>query len=154
MPKKDIDNVIKAAVRQVLVDYSWKMLIAVLFLGLFIYLYFTISSSQSIDPLFVSVTNENRQAVVQFLQKIRKLPVYNEVYARQKEVFGDSLAEEVDGKHAERMKMIEVLTQIEKTHPPSRDVYLGLAYLWSEVPDEDKARYYKNKAHELDPEAH
>jgi cell division protein FtsI/penicillin-binding protein 2 len=118
--------------------------------GLFMLAAFNIIASQLVHPLYFSFINEDRDTVVTFLEKTRRLDVYPRIetqLAQSIQVF----EEDVLMNDTERNQTIAELEAVLEQNEKARDVLIALAALYNEAGNEEKYEEYKNRAREVDP---
>ena len=122
-----------------------------IFFLIFFYAIVNIFSSQRISPLYFQLAKENRDGVVDFLSKIKSLPVFNSFLAMNKNIYGNSLEDEVFAESLKRGQNIEEYELLLQKNPKSRDVLYNLYVLHLEDGNELKAEGYLKKTREIDP---
>lgn len=128
-----------------------KVFIVSLFLILFIFLIINIIFSQNISSLFVGMVNNQRQAVVDYLKRIKVLPQFKKELVNYQEIYGHGLTNEVFKDERLREEKIAELESILQKNNQARDVLYGLYLLYKEAGNDNKAQSYLNKAKEIDP---
>ncbi|MFH0979810.1 MAG: hypothetical protein V1803_02600 [Candidatus Roizmanbacteria bacterium] len=121
------------------------MLISSVFLGSNIFF------SQKISFLFFGLINNNRKSVVEFMQKIRQTPVFDQQLKYFENVYGPSLKNDVFTEEFERETKIKKLEQILQKNHQSRDILYSLYLLYKEKSDDLTAEKYLRLAKEVDP---
>ena len=122
-----------------------------LFLLLFIYLFLNILFSQNISSLFFGVIDNQKQAAVDYLKKIKLLPQFNKELEYYIQIFGKEIGDEVFRGEKERKEKITELEQLLTKNDRARDVLYGLYLLYKEDGNSLKAEKYLMKAKEIDP---
>jgi len=122
-----------------------------LFLAIFGYAFINIFFSQNISPLYFQVAKENRQAVVNFLSQIKNYPAFGSFLATNKNIYDDSLEQEVFAESIKRKQTIENYEELLEQNPKSRDILYNLYLLYHEENNELKAAEYLKRAREIDP---
>ena len=118
---------------------------------LIIFLLFNILASQAISSLYVGVVNDNRNSIVEFLKRIKPLPIFQSQLDHYKNIYGKTIEQEV---YAQDIRVNNKIIQLEKLlalNPESRDVLYNLYILYSEKGNRQKAQEYLRKAQEIDP---
>ena len=122
-----------------------------LFLCIFIYLIVNLVLSQLISPLYFSLVKNDRTAVVSFLSQIKNLPVFPEFFSLNKNIYGNSLEQEVFAKDLQRKEEIAELEYLLEKNAKARDVLYNLYLLYNEDGNKSKAEEYLRRAKEIDP---
>ena len=127
--------------------------IAKLLLGIFLFLFllFNLITSQLISPLYFKLLKEDKAAVVGFLRKIKKLPVFLSFLEINKKIYGNSFEQEVLAPDIKRNKLIEDYELLLLKNPKSRDLLYNLYLLYQEDGNEIRAEEYLRRAKEVDP---
>ena len=127
--------------------------IAKLLLGIFLFLFllFNLITSQLISPLYFKLLKEDKVAVVGFLRKIKKLPVFLSFLEINKKIYGNSFEQEVLAPDIKRNKLIEDYELLLLKNPKSRDLLYNLYLLYQEDGNEIRAEEYLRRAKEIDP---
>ena len=127
--------------------------IAKLLLGIFLFLFllFNLITSQLISPLYFKLLKEDKAAVVGFLRKIKKLPVFLSFLEINKKIYGNSFEQEVLAPDIKRNKLIEDYELLLLKNPKSRDLLYNLYLLYQEDGNEIRAEEYLRRAREIDP---
>lgn len=107
--------------------------------------------SQTLPPLYYSLVNNEKEAVVTYLTQIRPLSVFQSEFLRYKNTYGLWVEEQVFKKEWERNAKIIRLEEALKKNPKSRDILYGLSVLYGERGDGGKALQYLEKAKTIDP---
>lgn len=129
--------------------WYWIKLFA--FVSLILFLTANIAASQTMPSLYYDFVNDGREMAYKLLQKIKRLPEYNEVLATQKILYGNDLEAEVEAPHIKRKEMIAKLESALKKGQKGRDILYALYLLHSEEGNYDKAQDYLKQAQEIDP---
>lgn len=116
----------------------------IFFFVLFVFLIFNIAFSQSIYPTYFQLINENENAVISFLTKIKSLPVFSSELKKYETVYGKTIGDDVFREEREQKLAIEKLEQILEKNPYSRDVLYSLFFLTHK-------QKYLQQAKEVDP---
>jgi hypothetical protein len=98
-------------------------------LGLFFFLLFNILFSQSVAPLYFQLINENKNAVLGFLKKIKPLPEFKSEWKKYEAVYGKTIRNDVFRQEIEQKQMIQKLEQMLAKNPKARDVLYSLFLL-------------------------
>src|SRR3990167_6553743 len=124
-----------------------------LLLGVFLFLFllFNLISSHLISPLYFKLLKEDKAAVVGFLRKIKKLPVFLSFLEINKKIYGNSFEQEVLAPDIKRNKLIEDYELLLLKNPKSRDLLYNLYLLYQEDGNEIRAEEYLRRAKEIDP---
>jgi tetratricopeptide (TPR) repeat protein len=124
-------------------------IVLVLLFSLFVIV--NIYFSQSVNPLYFQVINEDRRATITFLKKIKELPDFENNYFMNTQIFGEEIQRDLFSENEKRVKRITELESLLKINPKSRDVLYGLSVLYRNNGDTEKADYYLEKAKQIDP---
>jgi len=124
-----------------------------MFLGflLVVFLLLNIFFSQNISSLFTGLVNNQKQAVVSYLKKIKLLPQFGNELKYYKQTFGKEIEDEVFKDKREREKKIIELEGVLKKNDQARDVLYGLYLLYKEDGNNIKAEEYLKRAKKIDP---
>jgi len=117
----------------------------------FLFLIINIVFSQNISSLFVGMVNNQRQAVVDYLKRIKVLPQFKKELVNYQEIYGHGLTNEVFKDERLREEKIAELESILQKNNQARDVLYDLYLLYKAEGNNDKAQSYLNKAKEIDP---
>ncbi len=121
---------------------------------IFSFLFANIFFSQLISPLFFRLVDNDKKAVIEFLEKIKTLPQFSQELEKYKKIYGKSIDEEVFAKERQRKQMVKKLEQILEKNPKARDVLYNLYLLYNEMGDKIKAQKYLERARAIDPNIH
>lgn len=156
--RKKIEKIIQEAIRESFKDYILISLKYTGFVILFLFLIKSISLSQAISPLYFRIFNVeksqsggDKEAVVGFLRQIRDLSEYDKYISLAKNIYGDSIDEEIQKDFLERQTRIDDLEEILQKNPKARDVLYSLYRLYEAQGDKLAAEEYLNRALEVDP---
>lgn len=150
--RKGISLLIYNATRDVAYEYAKHLgALAVVAAGI-LFLAVNIFFSQNVHPLYYRVTEGRKEAVVFFLQKIQKLPVFPYFLSLQSGIHGPNLEVEVYKENIARKEKIDTYQALLKKNPASRDLLYALSQLYFEDGQLDVARQYFLKAQKIDPE--
>jgi tetratricopeptide (TPR) repeat protein len=116
-----------------------------------VFLLVNMFASQFISPLYFQLVKEDKKAVVNFLNKIKNLPVFSSFLETNKNIYGGSLQQEVFAESLKRKQKIAGLEILLQRNPKSRDLLYNLHLLYNEEGDKIKAEEYLRKAKEIDP---
>jgi tetratricopeptide (TPR) repeat protein len=122
-----------------------------LFSFVFIFLLINIYFSQNISPLYQEIVNNEKEAVISYLKKIKKQPFFKSELKKFTQIFNQSIAKEVFFEDEKRKIKIQKLKEALKKNPKSRDILTNLAILYNEDGNDKLAQEYFNKAKEIDP---
>jgi len=121
------------------------------FILIFVYVLTNIFFSQNLSHLYFELVKEDRAAVVNFLNKIKKLPIFPEYLRVNKKIYGDALEKEVFAENVKRKQTIAEAELLLEKNPKSRDILYNLYLLYKEDGDDIKAGEYLRRAKEVDP---
>jgi len=117
----------------------------------FIFLIINIYLSQNISPLYQEIINNEKEAVISYLKKIKKQSFFKSELKKFTQIFDQSIAKEVFFEDEQRKIKIQKLKEALKKNPKSRDILTNLAILYHEDGNDKLAQEYFNKAKEVDP---
>jgi len=117
----------------------------------FIFLIINIYFSQNISSLYQEIINNEKEAVISYLKKIKKQPFFKSELKKFTQIFDQSIAKEVFFEDEQRKIKIQKLKEDLKKNPKSRDILTNLAILYHEDGNDKLAQEYFNKAKEIDP---
>ena len=117
----------------------------------FIFLIINIYFSQNISSLYQEIINNEKEAVISYLKKIKKQPFFKSELKKFNQIFNQSIAREVFFEDEQRKIKIKKLKEALKKNPKSRDILTNLAILYQEDGNDKLAQEYFNKAKEVDP---
>ena len=117
----------------------------------FIFLIINIYFSQNISSLYQEIINNEKEAVISYLKKIKKQPFFKSELKKFTQIFNQSIAKEVFFEDEQRKIKIQKLKEALKKNPKSRDILTNLAILYHEDGNYKLAQEYFNKAKEVDP---
>jgi tetratricopeptide (TPR) repeat protein len=117
----------------------------------FIFLIINIYFSQNISPLYQEIINNEKEAVISYLKKIKKQPFFKSELKKFTQIFNQSIAKEVFFEDEQRKIKIQKLKEALKKNPKSRDILTSLAILYQEDGNERLAQEYFNKVKKVDP---
>lgn len=107
--------------------------------------------SQTVSPLFLGMVNYQRQAVVEYLKRIKLLPQFSDELKYYQRLFGMKTGDEVFKDERERKKEIAKLEQLLTKNDQARDVLYKLYLLYKADGNQTKAEEYLKMAKEIDP---
>lgn len=113
--------------------------------------FLNLTSSQSISPIYFNFINNDKIAVINFLQKINNLPEYKKVLEMNNNIYGSIIREQIFAKNNQKKQMINDLEQKLLINPKSRDVLYSLYQLYLKEGSENHADNYLKQAKEVDP---
>lgn len=119
--------------------------------GLFVYLLANCILTQTISPLYQQMVKSDREAAIVFLKYIRKLPVFERIYADQNALYNGELRDGVFREELSRQEQVTKLEKAVKQYPNSRDVLYALSIIYREDGEVEKASYYLERAKQIDP---
>jgi len=122
-----------------------------LFYFVFIFLIINIYFSQNISFLYQEIINNEKEAVISYLKKIKKQPFFKSELKKFTQIFNQSIAKEVFFEDEQRKIKIQKLKEALKKNPKSRDILTNLAIIYQEDGNDKLAQEYFNKAKEVDP---
>lgn len=121
-----------------------------LFLGLTAFLAFNLIYSQNISPFYLSVVNEEKTAIVNYLKTIRTLPDFKSQILEYQKIYGKNIKDEALLEDRQKDQMIKELRALLNYNPNNRDILYSL-YLIYKNQDNAQAQTYLNKAKAIDP---
>jgi hypothetical protein len=115
------------------------------------FLLMNIIYSQAINPLYNRVIDNDRPATIEFLKKIRSLPVFKDELMAYQSTYGSVIADEVFKEERSRKAMIGKLESLLEKNPKSPDVLYELYELNKTEGNIGLAKQYLERAKEIDP---
>ncbi|MEI6533165.1 MAG: hypothetical protein WCO06_04985 [Candidatus Roizmanbacteria bacterium] len=109
-------------------------------------------SQTVVDPLYYSFTTENTKSAITFLKRARGLADYSKIFASQQQIYGEELQNAVVIEQIERSKIIYSMEKKLLQQPKSPQVLYALSLLYADSDNNEKAKEYKDRALELDPD--
>jgi tetratricopeptide (TPR) repeat protein len=131
--------------------FSTKILNILIAFIFFLFLLANISYSQNISPLYWKLVNDEKQAVIDYLKKIKPLPFFKTELKKFTTIFGKKIVDDVFFEDEQRKIKIKKLEAVLQKNPKSRDVLYALSKLYQEDGNERLAKEYFKKAKEVDP---
>ena len=95
--------------------------------------------------------NNNKKAVVSFLEKIKTFPEFPKILEMNKNIYGKTVEEETFRQKNDKNLMISNFEQKLKINPKARDILYSLYLLYKEKGDNLTAEKYLKQAKEIDP---
>jgi tetratricopeptide (TPR) repeat protein len=150
--KKKQDKKIKNQILKIKYPHQKSNIFEFLFIILILaFLFFNSISSQVISPLYFQFVNKNRQAVVDYLIKIKPLSEFKKILGMNKNIYGKGIENDIFNEEAERKQTIKNLEQLLTKNPKARDVLYRLYLLYKEGGNNLTAEKYLRQAKEVDP---
>lgn len=118
---------------------------------IFIFLFLNLVSSQFVSPLYLKIVNNDKTAIVSFLQKIKNLPEYQNVLEMNDNIYRQTIKTEIAMFENKKKVMITDLERQLTINPRSRDILYSLYQLNSAQGDKNRASYYLKLAKDIDP---
>ena len=128
-----------------------KILKFVFFVVVFIFLTSNLISSQTVSPIYFQIVNNDKKAVIGFLEKIKTFPEFQKILEMNKNIYGKTVEEETFRQENDKKIMINNLEQKLLINPRARDVLYGLYQLYSSEGNTKMAEKYLEQAREIDP---
>lgn len=119
-------------------------------LVLLAFLAVNIGLSQMIHPLYQSVVDGDKAALVTFFKIAKNLPAFEPLKPDMHDSYL-SLAKEIDGENITRQEKIKKIETLLQTYPNSRDLLYAAAVLYTDIGDKAKGTEYLQKARAIDP---
>ncbi|OGK12595.1 hypothetical protein A3C98_00675 [Candidatus Roizmanbacteria bacterium RIFCSPHIGHO2_02_FULL_37_15] len=129
--------------------YSLLKILAIIFFFSFLVLNLTLS--QYISPLYFQLMKEDKNAAIRFLSKIKNLPYFLPLLEVNKNIYDNSLEQEVFAEDIKRKKIISQFESLLQKNPKSRDILYNLYLLHNEDGNKIMAQEYLRRAKEIDP---
>jgi|SRR3990170_1524097 len=129
--------------------YSLLKILAIIFFFSFLVLNLTLS--QYISPLYFQLMKEDKNAAIRFLSKIKNLPYFLPLLEVNKNIYDNSLEQEVFAEDIKRKKIISQFESSLQKNPKSRDILYNLYLLHNEDGNKIMAQEYLRRAKEIDP---
>lgn len=123
----------------------------IFFLLTFFYIFLNVLFSQLISPLYFLLVKEDKNAVINFLQKIKNRTYFTSFLAKSKNIYGAQIEQEVFAKDNKRKETIAKFESFLQKNPKSRDILYNLYLLYNEDGNKIKAKEYLRRAKEIDP---
>ncbi len=124
-------------------------MLATLVLG--VILSFNVYYSQAISPLYFQLIDDNKEAAINFLKRIKNIPEFKTEFIKYTDLYGSKIKERVFEDEKKRRETIKQLEQVLEKNPKARDILYGLYLLYQAEGDEKKAEDYFNRAKTIDP---
>jgi len=118
---------------------------------IFAFLFLNLLYSQLISPLYSQFIEENKNATVDYLKRIKTLPSFKTQLSVFENIYGKTIKEEVFREDLTRNEKIKKLEQVLEKNPKARDVLYSLYQLYWEKGDKITAEKYLKQAKEVDP---
>ena len=128
-----------------------KRMVMFLTVLLSVFLIFQIFFSQNLSPLFFGLTNNNKESIVSFMQKIRLTSDFPQQLNYFENIYGSAIKNEIFFKEIAQNQKITKFEQILKNNNQARDILYSLFLLYKEKGDNLKAEKYLRLAKEVDP---
>ncbi len=148
--KKNLKKVIDQTVKKALLDYVRYTAAFVLIFFLLLYLVLNIYAPQQFPPLYFSLVDSNETAMVTYLQKIYKTPLFTQFFFLDQDANG-RLLQEIRRDEVARENRITAYQQALLLNPQDRDILLALSRLYGQNGDNKKAGEYLRQAQAIDP---
>jgi len=143
---------IKDQISNIKISFQKSKILNFLFVILiFAFLFLNFASSQLVSPYFFGFANNDRVATVNFLQKIKDLPDYQNILRMHDNIYGKSIRTEINSEESKKKALINNLEQQLTINPKARDILYSLYQLYLADGDKNKADYYLQRAKEVDP---
>lgn len=121
------------------------------YLLMFFLLLVNFLSSQIISPIYFQIVNNDKKAVISFLEKIKNFPEFQNILEMNKNIYGKTVEEETFRQENDKKLMINNLEQKLRINPKARDVLYSLYQLYLSEGNKKKAGEYLRLAREVDP---
>ena len=119
--------------------------------GIFVFLFFNLIYSQLISPVYFGFVNNDKNAAVSLLGKIKAFPEFQNILEMNKNIYGKTVEEETFHQENDEKLMINNLEQKLRINPKARDVLYSLYLLYKERGNNLIAEKYLKQAKEIDP---
>jgi hypothetical protein len=116
-----------------------------------IFLFLNLFYSQYISPLYLQFVNNDKNATVTFLEKIKTLPDFQKILKMNRDVYGKTIEEEIFRQDNKNITTINNLEQILTNNLKARDILYSLYELNLAEGNKIKAVEYLRQAKEIDP---
>lgn len=124
----------------------------IFFSGLSFFLLLNLYFSQKFSFLIVSLANNpNKNEAILFLKKIKNTKFFPLMLNYFQSIYGKDIENEVFFEENQRKEEIKKLKLILEKNPKARDLLLKLAVLYFEDNNFSQAKFYYQKAKEIDP---
>ena len=128
-----------------------KILELSIFTVFFVFFIFNLISSQTISPLYFQFVSNNKQAAVNFLEKIKTFSEYQKILGMNNNIYGPTVKEEIFKQENKKKEMINNLEQQLIVNPKARDILYSLYKLYLSEGNKNRAADYLRRAREVDP---
>jgi len=106
--------------------------------------------SQKISLTYFQIINDDKKAVINFLQKIKTFPEFQKILEMNKNIYGEAIKNEVFKEENKKRVLINNLEQKLRINPKARDILYSLYLLYKERGDNLTAENYLRQAREVD----
>ena len=121
------------------------------FILIFAFLFLNFAFSQFISPIYFRFINNDKNATVSFLEKIKTFPEFQKILEMNKNIYGKTVEEETFRQENKKRLMINNLEQKLLINPKARDILYSLFLLYKEKGDNLTVEKYLKQAREVDP---
>lgn len=116
------------------------------------FLVINIAASQAVPKEYFGLVNNDRNAVVSYLKKIRQLPQFSAELKQYENLDGSDIEQDVFQAELERKEKIKVLERLLEKNPKVPEILYTLSQFYREDGNDAKAQEYLKRAREIDPE--
>jgi len=118
---------------------------------IFSFLFLNLVFSQLISSIYFRFVNNDKNATVSFLEKIKILPEYQKILEMNKNIYGKTIEDEIFRQENDKKLMINNLELKLRINPKARDILYSLYQLYLAEGDRNRANDYLKRAKEVDP---
>jgi len=118
---------------------------------IFAFLFLNLIYSQIISPIYFRFINNDKNATINFLKKIKILPEYQNILEMNDNVYGNTVKGEILRQENKQKEMIKNLEQQLTINPKARDILYSLYRLYLVEGDKNRAADYLRRTKEVDP---
>ena len=128
-----------------------KIIQVVFVITIFAFLFLNLVFSQLISPIYFRFINNDKNATINLLQKIKTFPEFQKILEMNKNIYGKTVEEETFRQENNKKLMINNLEQQLIINPKARDILYSLYQLYLAEEDTVKAEEYLKRTREVDP---
>lgn len=118
---------------------------------IFAFLFLNLIYSQLISPIYFRFINNDKNATINFLKKIKILPEYQKILEMNNNIYGSTVKEGILRQEIKQKEMINNLEQQLTINPKARDVLYSLYKLYLQEGNNLQAQKYLEQVKAVDP---